>query len=173
MLKMIGATFLVLLGIDAIYGWALDYPSLNWIYPEEGNQFNAIHFDIVVWQYLCLLIYVSDVSFRLYSTRHPDARRDILFDERPWKYEASLEYLNEGFFNSSIPTKIVAHGNGGGIKLGKVLWDYYTEAAAKNGKHYNVIEILWGSGNLKRHVWTGIKTARVVNSFIMKYGLMR
>ena len=55
--------------------------------------------------------------------------------------------------------------------MGKVLWDYYTEAAAKNEKHYNVIEILWGSGNLKRHVWTGIKTARVVNSFIMKYGL--
>ena len=114
---------------------------------------------------------MSDVSFLLYSTRLPDARRDILFDERPWKYEASLEYPNEGFFNSSIPTKIVAHGNGGGIKLGKVLWEYYTEAAAKNGKHYNVIEVLWGSGNLKRHVWTGIKSARVVNSFIMKYGL--
>ena len=55
--------------------------------------------------------------------------------------------------------------------MGKVLWEYYTEAAAKNGKHYNVIEILWGSGNLKRHVWAGIKLARVVNSFVMKYGL--
>ena len=36
MLRMIGAICLVLFGIDVIYGWDLGYPSIDWIYPEEG-----------------------------------------------------------------------------------------------------------------------------------------
>ena len=59
----------------------------------------------------------------------------------------------------------------GVLKLGRVLWEYYTEAAMKNEKHYNVIEILWGSGPIMKHAWTGIKTAKVVKSFHSNYGL--
>ena len=55
--------------------------------------------------------------------------------------------------------------------MGRVLWEYYTEAATKNGKHYNVIEILWGKGPIMKHAWTGIKTAKVVKSFYENYGL--
>ena len=61
MLRMIGAICLVLFGIDVIYGWDLGYPSIDWIYPEEGifllkdtikgsklYTFNTIYFDKVI-----------------------------------------------------------------------------------------------------------------------------
>ena len=58
-----------------------------------------------------------------------------------------------------------------GLKLDQFLWKNYTEVADEVGKHYNIIGIRWGKGNEKRHAWTGIKTAKVVKSFVEKYGL--
>ena len=57
------------------------------------------------------------------------------------------------------------------MRLDTVLWENYTDAAYENGKHYNIIGMRWGSGNVWRHAWTGIKTAKVVKSFHEKYGL--
>ena len=39
MLKMIGAIYLVLLGINSIYGWDFDYIDIN---PEIGKIFKSV-----------------------------------------------------------------------------------------------------------------------------------
>ena len=90
-----------------------------------------------------------------------------MFDEETG--EASLE--DEGYFDASIPTKIIAHGYGGGVKIDNIFWKNYAEVADEVGKHYNIIGIRWGKGGLERVAWTGIKTAKVVKSFVEKYGL--
>jgi len=142
----ISVLFSILFLVGQSLGWDFDYININ---PEQD---------------------VTDVTFRLYSTKYvygDDTYKDILFDEETG--EASLEDV--WFYNSSIPTKIVAHGNGGGLKLDQFLWKNYTEVADEVSKHYNIIGIRWGKGNEKRHAWTGIKTAKVVKSFVEKYGL--
>jgi len=138
--------FFLLIGVHDIHGWDFDYIDIR---PEED---------------------VTDVTFRMYSTLHAESEwdsRDILFDEETG--EATLE--DAWFFNSSIETKIIAHGNGGGYLLARSYYLNYTEVADKVGKHYNVIAMYWGKGGEKRHAWSGIKTAKVVKSFVEKYGL--
>ena len=53
----------------------------------------------------------------------------------------------------------------------KDLWKNYAEVADQVGKHYNIIGVRWGKGSFGRVAWTGIKTAKVVKSFVEKYGL--
>jgi len=113
---------------------------------------------------------VTDVTFRLYSTKYvsgDDTHKKIMFDEETG--EATLK--DEGFFDSSIPTKVIVHGRGGGLLLDNILWKNYAEVADEVGKHYNIIGVRWGKGSFGRVAWTGIKTAKVVKSFVEKYGL--
>ena len=39
------------------------------------------------------------------------------------------------------------------------------------GEHYNIIGIHWGSGGTGRHLFTGIKAARVIESLSKDFGL--
>merc|ERR1719336_427555 len=52
------------------------------------------------------------------------------------------------------------------------MWKHYCQAAMDKGQeHYNIIGIRWGQGGSNKHVYTGIKAARVVESLHKSHGL--
>ena len=106
------------------------------------------------------------ISFRIFSTKHA-GMRGIEFDEDT--QTASLK--DSELFDKSLDTKIIVHGNGGGLRIDEFLWDNYTKVAEQKGRHYNIIGIRWGKGGTPKHAYTGIKLAKVVKSFVEKYGL--
>ena len=112
----------------------------------------------------------NKIAFRIYSTKHATNKckfRNIEFDEDT--QTASLK--DESFFDKNLKTKIIAHGNGGCWKTAKFFCDKYAQVAEENDKHYNVIGICWGKGGSNKHVYAGIKLAKVVKSFVEKYGI--
>ena len=92
------------------------------------------------------------ISFRIFSTKHA-GMRGIEFDEDT--QTASLK--DSEFFDKSLDTKIIVHGNGGGLRIDEFLWDNYTEVAEQKGRHYNIIGIRWGKGGTPKHAYTAIK----------------
>ena len=106
------------------------------------------------------------ISFRIFSTKHA-GMREIEFDEDT--QTASLK--DSGFFDKNLETKIIVHGNGGGLRIDEFLWANYTKVAEQKGRQYNIIGIRWGKGGTPKHAYTGIKLAKVVKSFVEKYGL--
>ena len=107
------------------------------------------------------------IKFRVFSTKQHCTYRDIEYNEDT--ETASLK--DESFFDKNLKTKIIAHGNGGCWKTAKFFCDKYAQVAEENDKHYNVIGICWGKGGSNKHVYAGIKLAKVVKSFVQKYGL--
>ena len=114
------------------------------------------------------------MTFRLYSTKYDESNHPyplwagISFDKET--RIASLESNKTYFFDPSLKTKVIAHGNGGG-NLDRQLWNDYKEASEMTGVHYNIIGIHWGSGGTERHANTGVKAAQVIKSFAETYSL--
>ena len=117
---------------------------------------------------------VYGVTFRLYSTKYDESNHPnplwvgISFDKET--RIASLESNKTYFFDPSLKTKVIAHGNGGG-NLDRQLWNDYKKASELTGLHYNIIGIHWGSGGTERHANTGVKAAQVIKSFAETYSL--
>ena len=149
------------------------YILVAFVFLDEGDAWddNYIKFD---WKSLEKKYSAPDEfpTFRLFSTRFTEGDveyRDIEFDKDT--ETATLKDADREFFDSSLKTKIIVHGNGGGLVLDSFLWRNYSQVAELSDVHYNIIGIRWGSGPTKKHVYVGTKLAKVVKSFVDKYGL--
>ena len=143
------------------------------IFFDEGNAWNDNYIKFN-WKSSEKNYGAPDVfpKFRLFSTRFTEGDveyRDIEFDRDTEM--ATLKDEDREFFDSSLKTKIIVHGNGGGLVLDSFLWRNYSQVAELSDVHYNIIGIRWGSGPTKKHAYVGTKLAKVVKSFVDKYGL--
>ena len=150
---ILAVTFIL---FEAGYAWDDNYIKINWKQAEKRyggpDQFP---------------------TFRLFSTKSTEGDveyRDIEFDKDT--ETATLKDEDRKLFDNTLETKIIVHGNGGGLVLDSFLWRNYSQAAELSGLHYNIIGIRWGSGPTKKHAYVGTKLAKVVKSFVDKYGLV-
>ena len=109
----------------------------------------------------------NKIKFRAFSTKQDCTYKSIKYDEDT----QTAKLKAKSFFDKNLKTKIIAHGNGGCWKTAEFFCDKYAQVAEENDKHYNVIGICWGKGGSNKHVYAGIKLAKVVKSFVQKYGL--
>ena len=107
------------------------------------------------------------IRFRVFSTKQDCTYKSIKYNEDT----QTAKLKARSFFDKNLKTKIIAHGNGGCWKTAEFFCDKYAQVAKENDKHYNVIGICWGKGGSNKHVYAGIKLAKVVKSFVQKYGL--
>ena len=107
------------------------------------------------------------IRFRVFSTKQDCTYKSIKYDEDT----QTAKLKAKSFFDKNLKTKIIAHGNGGCWKTAEFFCDKYAQVAEKNDEHYNVIGICWGKGGSNKHVYAGIKLAKVVKSFVQKYGM--
>merc|ERR1712241_176737 len=138
------------------YAWDKNYININWKQAEKRyggpDQFP---------------------TFRLFSTKPTEGDveyRDIEFDKDT--DTATLKDEDRPFFDNTLETKIIVHGNGGNLVLDSFLWRNYSQVAEWSDVHYNIIGIRWGSGPTLKHAYVGVKLAKVVKSFVEKYGLI-
>ena len=70
---------------------------------------------------------VTDVTFRLYSTKYyrpdSDIYEDVIFNEKT--QTASLK--EDTVFDQTFKTIVIAHGNGGGYKIDQDFWKHYSQ----------------------------------------------
>ena len=116
------------------------------IFIDDGDAWNNnyIKFD---WKSLEKKYGAPDEfpAFRIFSTRFTEGDveyRDIEFDRDTEM--ATLKDEDREFFDSSLKTKIIVHGNGGKLVLDSFLWRNYSQVAEWSDVHYNIIGIRWG-----------------------------
>jgi len=141
------------------------------------------------------------VSFRLYSTKkapftgkQAEWKKTDLYEELVNDWVKMTAYIKNGttdhlkhldqedysyavadkptMFDPTLPTIVVAHGNGGGFKLDQYMWAYFSKSAlAGITPHFNILGIRWGFGIIGKTTFAGIKAARVVEYLHNEYGL--
>ena len=112
----------------------------------------------------------NKIKFRVFSTK--DASNDCTYRNIEYHEDTQTATLkDESFIDKNLKLKIIAHGNGGCWKTVNFFCNKYAQVARENDKHYNVIGICWGKGGTGKHVYAGIKLAKVVKSFVEKYGI--
>ena len=113
------------------------------VFLDEGHAWddNYIKFD---WKSLEKKYSAPDEfpTFRLFSTRFPEGdlgekEGNIEFDKDT--ETATLKDADREFFDSSLKTKIIVHGNGGKLVLDSFLWRNYSQVAEWSDVHYNII----------------------------------
>ena len=78
---------------------------------------------------------VTDVTFRLYSTKYylpdSDIYEDVIFNEKA--QTASLK--EDTAFDQTFKTIVIAHGNGGGYKIDQDFWKHYSQVVNSSKIH--------------------------------------
>ena len=107
-----------------------------------------------------------DTHFWLYNKDHTN-----IHDYEVMYFDGNEVILNENtIFDASKPTKVIAHGNGGGTHIDHT----FNAAYAKAGLDYNVIGVDWRQlhGNAAfRTDLAGNHSARFLKGMVEHYGL--
>jgi len=107
-----------------------------------------------------------EVHFWLYTNENLDNYEDMVFDGEKATIDSNTK------FDPTRPTKVVAHGLGGGIHIDQI----YAEAYAQVGVDYNIIGIDWRSIK-KGDGWdvslgnVGKYTAHFLQDLVKNHGL--
>ena len=101
-----------------------------------------------------------EVSFQLYTNENIDKYEDMAFDGEKATIDSNTK------FDPNRPTKVVAHGLGGGVNMVN-----FVDSYAKVGVDYNVIAVYWKKTKAKYLENIGKYTAHFLQDLVKNHGL--
>ena len=110
--------------------------------------------------YLVHSLESMEVSFWLYTNENIDKYEDMAFDGEKATIDSNTK------FDPNRPTKVVAHGLGGGVHMVN-----FVDSYAKVGVNYNVIAVYWRKTKAKYLENIGKYTAYFLQDLVKNHGL--